>query len=54
MDKPIGIAMAVLGIALMIVSVISWNILDVSKWFPVLLIGGGSVVYFGIKKYRLA
>jgi hypothetical protein len=51
MDKSIGIAMAVLGIALMVVS---WNIPDVSKWFPVLLIGGGGVLYFGIKKYRLA
>lgn len=54
MEKPIGIAMGVLGLASMIISIVSFNIPDVSKWFPVLLVGGAGVLYLGIKKYRLA
>ena len=54
MPKQIGIAMAVLGFALMALSVVAWNIPDVSKWFPVLLVAGGGFAWFGIKKYRWA
>ena len=54
MPKQIGIAMAVLGFVLVAASVVALNIPDVSKWFPVLLIAGAGLVWFGVKKYRWA
>jgi hypothetical protein len=52
--KQLGIVMTALGIAALICSVVSVNVGDQGKWFPVLLIGGGILVWVGIKKYRWA
>ena len=54
MPKQFGIALAVGGIALLIVSMVCLNYAEVSKWFPVLLIGGGALIWFGVQKYRAA
>jgi predicted cobalt transporter CbtA len=54
MDRTLGIAAGVLGFSLMIASVISFNLPEVSKWSAGLLIGGAGLLYLGIKKYRVA
>jgi len=52
MSKQMGAALAVLGGVSIIGSVVSLNLPEISKWFPVLLIGGAAAVYYGVKKYR--
>ena len=52
--KQAGIALASLGIVLLIGSIISLNYFDAGKWFPFLLIAGGAAMWFGVKKYRWA
>ena len=54
MPKQIGIATAVLGVALIIGSMVSLSYPDSSNWFPVILITGIGAVWMGIKKYRWA
>ena len=50
--KQLGILMTVLGIALIILSVVSLKVGSQGQWFPFLLIGGGVLIWVGIKKYR--
>lgn len=52
MTKVMGILMAVFGCVLMAGSVASLNLPEISQWFAVLLIGGATTLYFGVKKYR--
>ena len=54
MPKQLAIVMAVGGAAVLVLSMLSLNYADASKWFPVLLIGGGVLVWLGIQKYRAA
>jgi hypothetical protein len=54
MPKLSGMAMAAGGALLLIGSMLCLNYPDGTKWFPVLLIGGGVLVWFGIQKYRAA
>lgn len=54
MSKQMGLALAILGGILIVGSVVSLNLPEISKWFPILLIGGGIAVYYGVKKYRWA
>jgi len=54
MPKLLGTGLAVGGAVVLFGSMVSLGYPDVSKWFPVLLIGGGALVWFGIHKYRAA
>jgi len=54
MTKQDGILMAMGGAILLIGSMLSLNFPYFSKWFPILLIGGGALVWFGIQRYRWA
>ena len=46
--------MAVGGVVLIIASMITMNLPDYGKWFPVFLIGGGVLLWMGVQKYRAA
>jgi hypothetical protein len=52
MPKQLAIPMAVLGGAALVGSMFLINHPDHSKWFPVLLIGGGALIWWGIQKFR--
>jgi hypothetical protein len=54
MPKQIAIAMAVGGAALVAASMVTMNLPNYSNSFPVLLIGGGVLLWMGIQKYRNA
>jgi hypothetical protein len=54
MPKQIGISMAMGGVALLIASMVTMNLGDYGKRFPVFLIGGGVLLWMGIQKYRAA
>ena len=52
MPRLIATAMAVGGVALVIASLVIMNIPHYSNSFPILLIGGGVLLWMGIHKYR--
>jgi threonine/homoserine/homoserine lactone efflux protein len=52
--KIVGIVTGSIGVILLIVSVASLNLPEISKWFPILVIGGGYLAWAGMKKYRAA
>ncbi|HEV8680690.1 MAG TPA: hypothetical protein VGQ90_15040 [Stellaceae bacterium] len=54
MPKQVGITMAVGGAALVIASMVTMNIPNYSNSFPILLIGGGILLWMGVQKYRAA
>jgi len=54
MPKQIGISMAVGGVALVVASMVAMNFPGYGKWFPVVLIGGGVLLWMGVQKYRAA
>jgi hypothetical protein len=54
MTKQIAISMAAGGAVLLVGSILSLNYADASKWFPVLVIAGGLLVWQGIQRYRAA
>jgi hypothetical protein len=55
MPKLSGMALAMGGVLLLVGSMMSLSYAsDISQWFPVLLIGGSALVWFGIHKYREA
>jgi hypothetical protein len=50
--KALGILMAAAGGVLVIATVPFFDDAEVRKWFPAFLIGGGFLLWFGIKKFR--
>jgi hypothetical protein len=52
--KQMGMALTALGAVLVVGAIVSLNVGDLGKWFPILLIAGGTALWFGIKKYRWA
>jgi hypothetical protein len=52
MDRLLPILMIAAGAILVIASIVIVNIPDYDSSFPILLIGGGVLVFWGIKKYR--
>ena len=52
MSKSKAATIGIVGAALMVLGVVSLNDADFSQWFPLLLIGGGFLAWFGAKKYR--
>ena len=52
--KNTAISITVIGILAIIGSMIVVNYPDQGKWFPVLLIGGGALLWWGVSKYRAA
>ena len=52
--KVIGLAMAILGFVLILISVASLNIPEIKPWFYVLAAGGGYLMWVGVAKYRAA
>ena len=53
-EKYMAIAVGVLGAVLIVGSIVTLNLPDDGKWFPVLLIGGAAAIWFGVHKYRWA
>jgi hypothetical protein len=54
MPKQHAIAIAAVGAALIIGSLVSLRYPEFSQWFPVLLLFGGGLAWTGVKKYRAA
>jgi hypothetical protein len=54
MAKPWAILMAAGGVVLVILSMVIAGYPEHSKWFPIFLIGGGLLGWFGVTKYRAA
>ena len=54
MPKSIGVLMAVGGVTLVIASMMIMGVPDHGKWFPVFFLGGGALLWIGVKKYRAA
>ena len=54
LPKQLGILLTGLGGVAVVASMFFINHSDNSKWFPVLLVGGGALVWWGVSKYRAA
>jgi hypothetical protein len=54
MTKLLAMALGVIGLVFLVGSMMILGYPDVSKWFPVLLIAGGVLVWQGVQKYRWA
>jgi hypothetical protein len=50
--KMIGLIMSIIGSILIVISVASLSLPEIRQWFPVLLLGGGYLVWVGLGKYR--
>jgi hypothetical protein len=52
MTKQLAILMVAGGCILLLTPMVFFNTAEVMQWFPALLIGGGALAFFGIKRYR--
>ena len=52
MPKQLGILTVAVGVILIIVSLVFFNIAEVRMWFPMTLIVAGILVFSGINRYR--
>lgn len=52
--RMMGLTMSIIGSILIIISAASLGLPEIRQWFPVLLLGGGYLVWAGLGKYRSA
>lgn len=52
--RMMGLIMGIVGSILIVISVASLSLPEIRQWFPVLLLGGGYLVWAGLGKYRAA
>jgi hypothetical protein len=53
MTKLLAMGLGVIGLAFLVGSMMVLSYPDVSKWFPVLLIAGGVLVWQGVRRFRV-